>query len=914
MNKNVVLLLSVLAILIGCQYEEPYHEESPYGFDVTLEDIHLDPETRTYADDQHLVLWHNDDRVSVFEKKEYWEEYTYTGRTGTTGGWLNKITSEGSGTGGDLDYYYAVYPHSELNGFNNQGHLLLTLPHEQPYDEFSFGRGSNLMVSASEDNNFAFKNIGGYLVFKLYGEGVSVASIRLTGNNDEEITGDIDVVVSPGIDPVTTMSTARYAVKYDNAVLVCDPPVELGATASDYKEFWFVLPPMSFEGGFSIEVTTSDGDVWTKTTSRSWTITRNHYSPVSAMEVVIEQPQPNNIIYYTSSDGNIVKPTTSDYYIGASNSIDVFGANIVSNDYIDGQGVITFDGNVTLIGKGAFNQSFAKNLETITIPQSVITIAPGAFTVIENSHLNRFYGKFSSEDGRCLIEDGRVMAFAPYGLTEYTLPDGISIIGSHSIESKELNSIVIPEGVKTIEDQAFYWSYNIETAILPQSLEYIGDKSIPFAYYSIPSGVKHIGVLSGPALVDLNSTVPPEIADGAFVGSYWIYVPKGTAETYKNEWPEYAERIREKSEQPLNEIWYTTNDGGPVTTTHNPYFTTWWKQKILSNDNGKIVFNAPVTIVGDCFEQSNLVSISFPDAADFYDGQGIFLDCPYLKKVSFGKYCQLIPFMCFNECDALEEVVIPDSVKKIGDRAFYRCTGLTHITIPNSVTSICGQAFIGCTGLTSITIPSSVTSIGSSAFSGCTGLVSITIPNSITSIASYTFSGCTGLTHITIPNSVTSIGGDAFSRCTGLTHITIPNSVTSIGSSAFSGCTGLVSIIIPNSITSIERSILSDCTGLTSITIPDGVTTIGDYAFSGCTGLTAITIPSSVTSIKSSAFSGCNCITSYTVLSSNPPTLDSVLGGSLDGFIIYVPAASVEAYKSASYWSYLSRQIQAIPE
>ena len=76
MNKNVVLVLSVLAILIGCQYEEPYHEESPYGFDVTLEDIHLDPETRTYADDQHLVLWHTDDRVSVFEKKEYWEEDT----------------------------------------------------------------------------------------------------------------------------------------------------------------------------------------------------------------------------------------------------------------------------------------------------------------------------------------------------------------------------------------------------------------------------------------------------------------------------------------------------------------------------------------------------------------------------------------------------------------------------------------------------------------------------------------------------------------------------------------------------------------------------------------------------------------------------------------------------------------------
>ena len=289
MKKSVVLLLSAFALLTGCQREKSYLEDSLYGFDVSLESILPDSEleTKTYADEQHLVVWHNDDRVSVFEKKEYWEEYKYTGRTGTTGGRLSKVTSEGSGTGGDLDYYYAVYPHSELNGFNNQGHLLLTLPHEQSYDEFSFGRGTNIMVSASEDNNFRFKNIGGYLVFKLYGEGVSVSSIRLTGNNNEEITGDIDVVISPKTDPVTAMSTARYAEKYADAVLVCDPAIPLGATASEYKEFWFVLPPLTFTDGFSIEVTTLDGDVWTKTTNKSKTITRNHYSPVSAMEVAI---------------------------------------------------------------------------------------------------------------------------------------------------------------------------------------------------------------------------------------------------------------------------------------------------------------------------------------------------------------------------------------------------------------------------------------------------------------------------------------------------------------------------------------------------------------------------------------------------------------------------------------------------
>ncbi len=278
--------------MAGCQNDQ--FRESPMvdlsaGFEVELESIVPVecPETKTYADEDHLVVWHYDDRISVFEKKDYREEYRYTGRTGTIGGRLLPVSGDGSVTGDDLDYYYAVYPHSELNGFDNSGRMLLTIPKEQPYDEFSFGRGTNLMVSASEDNAFKFKNIGGYLVFKLYGEGISVSSIRLAGKNGEILTGDVDVVVSPGTDPEVAMSTASDAEKYDEAILVCDPPVALGATAEDFKEFWFVLPPVTLNG-YSIEVMTSDGKVWTKSTDKVKTISRNHYSPVSVMEVEIE--------------------------------------------------------------------------------------------------------------------------------------------------------------------------------------------------------------------------------------------------------------------------------------------------------------------------------------------------------------------------------------------------------------------------------------------------------------------------------------------------------------------------------------------------------------------------------------------------------------------------------------------------
>ena len=261
--------------------------------------------------------------------------------------------------------------------------------------------------------------------------------------------------------------------------------------------------------------------------------------------------------------------------------------------------------------------------------------------------------------------------------------------------------------------------------------------------------------------------------------------------------------------------------------------------------------------------------------------------------------------------DAINTVIIGDSVTSIGDWAFYNCSYLTSITIPNSVTSIGDRAFHSCSNLTSITIPNDVTSIGNRAFFSCSNLTSITIPNNVTSIGDWAFFecsrldtvhfnaincikmgnsmavfytiktlnigdnvkmipnaaffSCSQLTSITIPNSVTSIGNFAFQNCSGLTFITIPNSVTSIGVGAFQSCSSLTFITIPNSVTSIGSSAFSDCSGLISFTIPNSVTSIENFAFAGCSSLTFITIPNSVTSIGDRAFQSCSSLTSITI-------------------------------------------------
>ena len=87
---------------------------------------------------------------------------------------------------------------------------------------------------------------------------------------------------------------------------------------------------------------------------------------------------------------------------------------------------------------------------------------------------------------------------------------------------------------------------------------------------------------------------------------------------------------------------------------------------------------------------------------------------------------------------------------------------------------------------------------------------------------------------------------------------------------------------------------------------------IGSYAFQNCYSLSLITIPDSVTSIGSYAFANCYGMHEYHFLSITPPTLvnKNAFSNIPSDCVIYVPSASVEAYKAASNWSNYASQIQ----
>ena len=247
-----------------------------------------------------------------------------------------------------------------------------------------------------------------------------------------------------------------------------------------------------------------------------------------------------------------------------------------------------------------------------------------------------------------------------------------------------------------------------------------------------------------------------------------------------------------------------------------------------------------------------------------------------------------IPKQAFYNCKNLTgDLVIPNSVKEIGELAFWNCTGLNGtltlssnlkkicgsafnmsefkgtLKLPNSLTDIGELAFQDCKYFTSLELSNALSVISRFAFRGCVGLSgSLVIPNSVTEIGEYAFSGCTGFNStLKLSNKLKTIGNSAFLKCTGFTgSLTLPSSVTEIGEDAFNGCVGLSgSLVIPDGVKKIGYGAFSDCTGFNgTLTLSNKLDTIEGYAFYRCSGFKgSLTLPSSVTTIGNSAFNNC---------------------------------------------------------
>ena len=135
---------------------------------------------------------------------------------------------------------------------------------------------------------------------------------------------------------------------------------------------------------------------------------------------------------------------------------------------------------------------------------------------------------------------------------------------------------------------------------------------------------------------------------------------------------------------------------------------------------------------------------------------GACSNCEYLERVYMPGTLKHIGAHAFHGCEALDNVNIPDSVESIGEFAFGYCPTLSKIEIPPKVSEIAEGLFYLCESLSSVTFQGQITSIGARAFEGCTKLRSFTIPASVTDISGNPFVSY----HIVKHGSCQSINND----------------------------------------------------------------------------------------------------------------------------------------------------------
>jgi len=284
--KKYLYLSFALLLAVGC-VKEDFNEQLRNGTDlypVFYADISSTAEeTKTYLDgylDDYFLYWNADDRISVFSST-YNQQYRFTGETGDNSGSFAKVQEDGFVTGNDIDGIYAVYPYSPQTTFGDDG-ILITLPATQQYAKNSFGVGANTMVAATknkDDNFLSFNNLCGFLRVMLYGEDV-VKSISFTGKNGEKIAGPAKVSLVYGEEPeLTIFDSATEKITLD-----CGSGVELGKTEDEATSFWFVIPPITFSKGYTVEIVNDEGCSMVRSISSSKTFERNYFRTMLAIE------------------------------------------------------------------------------------------------------------------------------------------------------------------------------------------------------------------------------------------------------------------------------------------------------------------------------------------------------------------------------------------------------------------------------------------------------------------------------------------------------------------------------------------------------------------------------------------------------------------------------------------------------
>ena len=876
-----------------------------------------DVSSRVQLDDDCKIVWNEGDTVRIYKARnnatKLSELWLFDGRTGDADGTLSFAReSETNRYYGSDEYTVAIYPANQTisEGHSSVGQNVyysiysFIVPEVQAYMENSYAPITNLMVAISteaEPTSLQFNNLMGYIRLSITGTS-TVSSIELQGNNNEGINGRIslfkDNVPSypfnyEGVGSFQTNETIWKLVRSGSGLddsekkilLDCGEGVVL--SPDEPTEFYIGIIPHRFHKGITAKIHLKNEPVMIQRTSQELNIERNHIVP---METFICEPQytPDDEIWYTSTTNKTINIT----------NMNDFGANIISNTYSDGRGIIKFDGPISKISDKAFfsDEYDETHLTSITIPNNVTEIGKYAF-----------YGCSELSDIHLPENLQNIGIYAFYGCTSLTnvkIPNNIdAIYGNTFGDCKNLETVILPDGLSSIWKYAFAGCNKLSEINLPSSLTYID--SYAFSSTSIPA-------------IDISESVT-YLGDGIFKGCEKLKnasLPGDITKIGDEMFSGCHNLSSFNIPSNVTSIGASAFEGcSSLTSINIPSNVTSIGASAFEGCSSLTSINIPstVTSVDDyAFSGCNISEISI-----FYNiGSGVFKDCKSLKKVEIINEISCIEEETFCGCTNLYEINIPDTVLSLEDYAFKNCSSLTDIILPAGIIKIGSYAFEGCCNLTTINLPEGLETLEQEAFSECSSLTKINIPSSISLLQGGMFYGCSSLTEIIIPAGIQEIcdanGKGAFQGCNSLKTIIIKANLRGIGSNAFKDCSSLENIDLSQSTNmwSINPYAFQGCSNLKSIILPESLRIVHDSAFYDCYSLSNIILPANISTIRSDAFNGCLSLKEIQCKAATPPSLTiTAFANTPDDMIIYVPEVSLNAYMAAETWAAIAGKL-----